>query len=253
MKFFKNSEQDSLAKQQTYELLDTVVAVHPKEPKALALKADFLNKEGQYKESLIYFHRVIALDNSRYLVWEQMLLVEQRLELYSEMAMDSKEALKLFPQQPSLYYLSGLSNLEIQNYAKAEEHMKMGMNFVFDQNTKSDFYTLLAQSEFRQHKFGPAEDHFDMAIKLNPLNALALKNYAFYLAYHEKELEKAKTMASKALEIQPNDANYIYTFAFVLFKSGEIEQAKKWIKDGISKYPENKKLQLLDQEVNKNE
>ncbi len=253
LKFFKNSEKDSLAKEHTYELLDTVVAVHPKEPKALALKADFLNKEGHYEDALIYFHRVIALDNSRYLVWEQMLLVEQRLKLYSDMAEDSKQALKLFPQQPNLYFFSGLSNLEIQNYAQAEEHLKMGLNFVFDQNTKSDFYTLLAQSEFRQHKFGPAKDHFEMAIKLNPLNALALRNYAFYLAYNDNELEQAKTMASKALEIQPNDANYIYTFAFVLFKSGEIEQAKKWIQDGMLKYPENKKLQLLDQEVNKNE
>lgn len=253
LKFFKNSSQDGIAKQQTYELLDIVEKAHPKEPKALAMKADFLNKEGKYTEALDYFHRVIALDNSRYLVWEQMLLIEKRLELYKDLAEDSKQALTLFPQQPSLYYFSGIANIEIQQYAQAEKHLKMGINFVFDQNTKSDFYSLLATSEFRQHKFGPAEDHFDMAVKLNPLNSEALKDYAFYLAYHDKELQQAKSMAIKALEIQPNDANYIYTYAFVLYKSGDLAQAKKWITEGMQTYPENKKLQLLDQEVNRNE
>lgn len=253
LKYFQNSDNDSLVKQHTYELLDTLVAVHPNEPKALAMKADFLNKEGRYEESLIYFHRVIALDSSRYLVWEQMLLIEQRLERYPEMASESDRALRLFPQQSSLYYFNGMANIKIKNYISAENHLKMGLNFVFDEKTKSDFYGLLAEAEFRQHKFGAAEDHFDMAIKLNPLNSLALKDYAFYLAYNEKDLANAKSMASKALEIKPKDADYIYTYAFVLFKSGEKEQAIKWIRDGMAKFPENKKLQLLDQEVNKNE
>lgn len=253
LKFFKNSDQDSLANKHTYELLDIVESVHPKDPKALALKADFLNKEGKYTEALDYFHRVIALDNSRYLVWEQMLFVEKRLKLYKELADDSKQALTLFPQQASLYYLSGFANIEIKEYLQAEKHLKMGMNFVFEQNTKSDFYTLLAVSEFKQHKFGPAEDHFDMAVKLNPLNSAALKEYAFYLAYHDKELQLAKSMAMKALEIEPNEPNYIYTYAFVLYKLDEIDQAKKWIKDGMQTYPDNKKLQLLDQEINRNE
>jgi len=253
LKYFQNSEQDSLSKLHTYELLDTLVAVHPNEPKALAIKADFLNQQGQYKEALDYFHRVIVLDSSRYLVWEQMLLVELRLEKYPEMVTESERALRLFPQQPSLYYFNGLANLKTKNYLQAEKHLKMGLNFVFDEKTKSSFYGLMAQSEFKQHKFGPAEDHFAMAVKLNPLNAEALKDYAYYLAYHNKEIEAAKEMASRALEIEPKDVDYIYTYAFVLFKAGEIAQAKKWIKDGLNKYPQNKKLQLLDQEVNKDE
>jgi len=251
--FFQQSDQDELAKKRTYRLLDTVVAVHPNEPKALAMKADFLNREGKYTEALDYFHRVIALDSSRYLVWEQMLLVEQRLNKYEMMARESERALHLFPQQANLYYFNGLSNLKIKNYAQAEKTLKMGLNFVFDDKTKSDFYAMMAEAEFRQHKFGPAEDHFDMAVKLNPLNATALKDYAYFLAYNGKNIAGAKTMAEKALELKSNDPEFIYTYAFVLFKNGEKDAANRWVKDAIKKFPDNKKLRLLDQEINKNE
>ena len=253
LKYFEKSDSNVVIKAQANELMDTLLVANPKSPKVMALKADMLNRDANYEEAILYFRKVIALDSSRYLVWEQMLLVEQRLQDYQAMANESYRALKLFPQQAILYYFSGQANNKLKNYKKAEEHLKMGLNFVFDQKTKSDFYSLLAEAEFRQHKFGPAEDHFSLAIKDNPLNALALKDYAYFLAYNEKELSKAKRLASTALEIKAEDADYIYTYAFVLFKLGETVEANKWITDGLGKHPENKSLQLLRQEVNKNE
>jgi tetratricopeptide (TPR) repeat protein len=253
MKYFQASVSDESKRAQAVELMDTVLVANPNEPKALAMKADFLNSEGNYKEAIVYFRKVIAVDSTRYLVWEQMLLVEQRLEDYPAMANESSRALRMFPQQPSLYYFSGLANIEIKNYALAEEHLKMGLNFVFDSKYKSDFYGLLAEAEFRQHKFGPAEDHFSRAVKGNPLNARALKDYAYFLAYYDKDLANAKRMASTAMELKPADVDYIYTYGYVLFKNGEIDQAKSWVRKALVNFPDSKKIQLLDQEVNKNE
>ena len=253
IKYFNKGNTNAAYKAQAEELMDTVLVANPNDARALAMKADVLNREGNYKEAIIYFRKVIDADSTLYLVWEQMLLVEQRLENYPSMASESTRALRLFPQQPSLYYFSGIANIEIKEYALAEEHLKMGLNFVFETKFKSEFYGLLAEAEFRQHKFGPAEDHFSIAVKGNPMNARALKDYAYFLAYNNKELEEAKRMATSAYEMRPKDADYIYTYAFVLFKSGDVEQAKKWVKEGLNKFPENKKLQLLDMEVNKNE
>ena len=252
-KYFQESTSDQLKKEQAKELMDTVLISNPNDPKALAIKADFLNAEGNYTEAIIYFRKVITVDSTRYLIWEQMLLVEQRLSDYKAMANESSRALRLFPQQPSLYYFSGIANIEIKNYSLAEEHLKMGLNFVFDKKYKSDFYGLLAEAEFRQHKFGPAEDHFSIAVKGNPLNARALKDYAYYLAYNNKDLSSALRMASTAIEMKPDSPDYVYTYGYVLFKSGEITQAKSWVKKGLTKFPDSKQLQLLDQEVNKNE
>jgi len=253
LKYFNNSAANEKYRLQDEELMDTVLVANPNNAKALAMKADMLNRDGNYKEAIIYFRKVIAADSSIYLVWEQMLLVEQRLEDFPSMANESARALRLFPQQPNLYYFSGLANMEIQKYNIAEEHLKMGLNFVFDKRHKSEFYGLLAEAEFRQHKFGPAEDHFSLAVELNQMNARALKDYAYFLAYNNKELEKAKRLATSAYEMKPNEADYIYTYAFVLFKSGEIEKAKKWVREGVSDFPNHKKLQLLDMEINKNE
>jgi predicted Zn-dependent protease len=85
------------------------------------------------------------------------------------------------------------------------------------------------------------------------LNATALKDYAYFLAYNEKNIAHAKSMAEKALELKNNDPDFIYTYAFVLFKNGEKDTANRWVKDAMKKFPDNKKLRLLDQEINKNE
>jgi tetratricopeptide (TPR) repeat protein len=253
IKYIMASATDSIRKLQANELMDTVLIANPTEPKALALKADLLNEEGNYKEAIIYFHKVIEIDSSRYLVWEQMLLVEERLQNYSDMANESARALRLFPQQPALYLFSGKANIKLENYSQAEEHLKMGLNFVFRENAKSDFYGLLAEAEFRQHKFQDAESHFKRAIEGNPNNAQALKDYAYYLTYYSKDAKKALPIARKAFNLKPDDENYYYVYAYILFKSGDKEQSLKWIKEGLEHFPKSKQLQMLDMEVNKNE
>ena len=253
LKYFEASESNSKMKKQAEELMDTVLVANPNSVKALAMKADFLNRDGDYSNAIIYFRKVIAIDSSRYLIWEQMLLVEDRLKNYTDMANESGRALKLFPQQPALYLFSGKSNIYLSNYSLAEDHLKMGLNFVFDEKSKSDFYGLLAEAEVRQHKYGPAENHFSRAIKGNPQNTQALKDYAYFLAYNDKDYDDAKLMAKEAISMKPNDEDYYYVYAFVLFKAGENGQSKGWIKEGLERFPQSKQLQLLNMEVNKNE
>ena len=251
LKYFDKTETDS--KRQAEELMDIALNTNPQSPKLLALKADYLNKYEKYKEAIVYFRKVIALDSTRYLVWEQMLLVEERLHDYQSMANESGRALKMFPQQPALYLFSGKANVEIANYSKAEEHLRMGLNFVFEEKSKSDFYGLLAESEFRQHKNGDAEDYFKRAIKGNPTNAEALNYYAYFLAFSGKEFERAEQMSEQAVKMNPQRADFAYTYAYVLFKSGQKAKAKTWINKALKQFPDNIDLKLLDMEVNKNE
>ena len=253
LKYFEASTQNAKKKEQAEELMDTVLFANPNSPKAFAMKADYLNQNGDYKDAIIYFRKVIAIDSTRYLVWEQMLLVEERLHNYSAMANESSRALKMFPQQPTLYLFSGKANVKIANYTLAEEHLKMGLNFVFEEKSKSEFYALLAEAEFRLHDFGPAEAHFKRAVKGDPANTEALNYYAYYLAYNNKDIERAKQMSKEAIRRSPNNVDYLYTRAFVLFKSGDNNQANILLDTSLKQFPNNKQLQLLKMEVNKNE
>lgn len=66
---------------------------------------------------------------------------------------------------------------------------------------------------------------YDQSICLNPNNALALNNYAYFLALQRQDLEMAQTMGYTASVLNPSVSN-IDTYAYVLFCQRNYEGAK---------------------------
>ncbi len=63
------------------------------------------------------------------------------------------------------------------------------------------------------------------AIKCDTASAIALNNYAYFLARKSTNLDKALAMINKAIELQPNDVNNLDTKAWVLFKMKRYQEA----------------------------
>ena len=66
-------------------------------------------------------------------------------------------------------------------------------------------------------------------MKEDPDNVLVLNNYGYYLSEQEIELEKAKKMSYKTVEKEPNNATYLDTYAWILYKLNDFENAKIYI------------------------
>jgi tetratricopeptide (TPR) repeat protein len=69
---------------------------------------------------------------------------------------------------------------------------------------------------------------------LKPDEVFVLNNYAYYLALRKEQLPKAAQMAKHANELQPNNASFEDTYAWVLFKMANYEQALIWIELALS-------------------
>ncbi len=67
-------------------------------------------------------------------------------------------------------------------------------------------------------------------LKINPLNSIVLNNYAYYLSLRNENLEKAKQMAEKSVEVDPYNSNNLDTYAWVLYKLADYKNALEWIK-----------------------
>jgi tetratricopeptide (TPR) repeat protein len=64
-------------------------------------------------------------------------------------------------------------------------------------------------------------------IKQNPNDALALNNRAYFLALARKNIDQALVDVRKALRIQPDQATYRDTLAYLLYLTGEFEAARR--------------------------
>jgi Tfp pilus assembly protein PilF len=71
-----------------------------------------------------------------------------------------------------------------------------------------------------------------------------LNNYSYYLAERGEKLSDAKRWSKKAIDNNPDNATFLDTYAWVLFRIGAFEEAEKYILIAIEKGGKN------DPEVN---
>ncbi len=221
-------------KEEAFELANLLIEAHPDEAKAYSIYADLLYQDKLYEEARDAFRQVIAIDSSRYLVWEQLLFVESELNDPKAMADESARAILLFPQQPLLYLFSGLANVQLNNYEKAAEDLSTGVNFVVGNNILlGQFYAYMGDAYFQLDNHKKSDESYDKALRIDPANSIVLNNYAYYLSLREEKLSKAEKMAKKAVEYDPENSANMDTYGWVLYKLGKYEEALTWIGKAI--------------------
>ena len=75
---------------------------------------------------------------------------------------------------------------------------------------------------------------FKKALQEYRYNATALNNWAYELCEMGEDLELALEMSSQACEEEPSVPTYLDTKAWILFKMGDIQEAKKIMRQAIS-------------------
>jgi len=221
-------------KDEAFELAAILIKAHPDDPKAHSIYADFLVQDKRYAEARETFLKVISLDSTKYLVWEQLLYVESELGDNPAIVAESKRALELFPEQPMLYLFAGASSFQMKDFEAAAKYFKNGANFVVGNDKMlAQFYSYLGDTYFQLKDHQHSDEAYEKALKIEPSNALVLNNYAYYLSLRNVDLDKAEQMAKKAVELDPGNGSNQDTYGWVLFKLGHYEEAKEWIEKAI--------------------
>lgn len=235
VKYFQITESYPELKVQVYELLDILLIVHPKEAKAYAMNADFLNRDKKYVEARNSFRRVLELDSSKYLIWEQLLLVESDLKDYDALINEGERAMELFPEQVLPYLFTGMGYYNLKDYVRTIEVVKLGLNFVGN-NKAAELQLLIflgdSYHNVKNHEL--SDKAYDEVLALDPENIYILNNYAYYLSIRNTKLEKAEKMSKKSNELKNNSSTFQDTYAWVLYKMEKYEDAKVWIEKAMN-------------------
>lgn len=221
-------------KNDAFDLIRILIDTHPEDPKPYSVYGDFLKREGKINEAIEQFEKVISIDNSKYLVWEQLLLLYSENNDFESMREKTHMAIELFPEQPLLYLMNGAANMQQKKYDAAIVSLEKGVKFIIDNDPFfAQFYTYLGDAYYQNENAEESFKAYDKALIYDPNNIYVLNNYSYYLSLKEKDLEKAKLMAKKATKIEPNSSTYLDTYGWVLYKLGEYEEAKNNIEKSI--------------------
>jgi tetratricopeptide (TPR) repeat protein len=233
LQYFQLSESKPEFKEQAYTLNKIVVETHPDDAKGWSMYGDFLYRDNRNKEASDAFRKVIHLDSSKYVVWEQLLLLDSELNDDTSMLTDSYRAMDLFPDQAEPYLYNGFANTRLKNLSNAIKSLKAGISFATGNEMIVKFQTSIGDALYKMKDYDGAFEAYEKALKLDPENVYILNNYSYYLALQNRNLNRAEELAQKLNNIEKNKALYEDTYAWVFFKQENFTEAKSWAEKAL--------------------
>jgi Tfp pilus assembly protein PilF len=119
---------------------------------------------------------------------------------------------------------------------KWEESIKIleeGADYIVNNiRMEEQFYSFLGDAYNQIKDDANSDKYYEKVLKLNPDNDYVLNNYAYFLSLRNQDLERAATMAKRAVELKPGTANQD-TYGWVLYQMGNYDEAAIMIKKAI--------------------
>jgi len=232
---FENEE----IKAEAFMLLQILVETHPDEAKSHSMYADFLYQNEEYRTATEELKEVIALDSTKYLVWEEYLLCWLNLESYDTLQINVEKTLEFFPEQAMVYLISAIAFIQEEEYEKAIEKLNTGSYFVgSEKKLSNDFNSMLGDAYHHTGEDALSDKHYDKVLEKQPLNLHVLNKYSYNLSLRGERLDDAEMMIKKVLGYKPNNPQYLDTYAWILYKKQKYEEAEEAILKAIDNFDE---------------
>jgi tetratricopeptide (TPR) repeat protein len=155
-------------------------------------------------------------------------LAQIEMDKSSEALATLDKARRKFTQSFDLEFFTGLAYSRQKAFAEALQHYTAAeviAKATDPQQLNKGFYFQLGAAYERKGDYAQAESYFEKCLQLEPDFAEALNYLGYMWAEHGEKLDKARELIEKALKAEPNNAAYLDSLAWVLFKQKQVQQA----------------------------
>lgn len=152
------------------------------------------------------------------------------------------------PEEMAFYYYQGMAYYIKDDYDNALNTFRNGIDVITDKSDPaivSDFYSLMGDLLYKKDRKDEAYAAYDSCLQWKDNNISCLNNYAYYLSLDEREMEKAERMSYRTIKAEPENANYLDTYAWILFLQGRTAEAKIYIEQAL-KHDEDASAVILE-------
>ena len=213
-------------------------AVHPESPVGFAILGDLFSIAGKKSEAADAYTKAAAHETRDFRVWENLLSADNETRRFDSLIVHGVRATELFPTHSVFYLYLSSALVQKKRYKEAIEYLETGRSYLSGNNeTMLEFWRLLGDAYHYNAKHDLSDKAFDEALKINPDNTYVLNNYAYYLSLRGEKLDLAERLSKHSLQLQPEEANFQDTYAWVLYKLGKYQEAEVYIAKAAAKSP----------------
>lgn len=171
--------------------------------------------------------------------------VQARLQLLSyaakrndldEMIAICSTAIDYSPEILEFYYYKAAALYQKDKHDEALQTYRMATRQIAkDSSTElvSDIFAAMGDLYNEQGLHDEAYLCYDSALVYNPSNVLVMNNYAYNLSEEGIQLEKAEQMSLRTIKAEPENATYLDTYAWVLYKLQRYDEALKYMEKAL--------------------
>ena len=237
------AEEDTT--QRINNLFTALIEQHPHEAKIHQLYSEYFFTKKDFKgaiEQLSYSLDVNPTDADG---WRNMVILNMMDDNYPAAVKASEKALEYNPDNIDLKrYVAGCYH-QMGEYDKAIDAYQKTLLQVdsTDVEVMAEIITGMGDAYSEMGEPEKTVECYERALKLDPLNSGTLNNYAYFLAQRAEDLDRAERMAALAVKDQPDNANFIDTYAWVYFAKKDYSMALLYIKSAVEKDEDNHLLE----------
>ncbi|MBQ9473141.1 MAG: tetratricopeptide repeat protein [Bacteroidales bacterium] len=248
--FYTEKEFFETYAEQTGALMDIAVAQCDDPSEYAAIYGHILMGHGRYNDAIAQYTTALRKDSTDYKIWEGLLVSLHTLvfEKHDSTLRDSlqhhaQRANKLFPTHTLPYYLlAHLANDRGDLGAAVKLLRRAEMSGFSKGYLEPECYALLTECLYAQKNYQEAFATYDSYLKRRPDDMWMLNNYAYRLAEQGQQLDKAEQMSRTTVKAEPNNPSFLDTYAWILYKQGRNDEAKKYMEQAYRQYPSPDKM-----------
>lgn len=218
-----------------YDALIKLLYIHyPVSKEVALLYIQHQIKSGNIENALSLCKQIIDYKNPKTEDFTRVIDIENYLNRPDSALFYTNLALKYFPRNGELLIARGSFAYNKKDYDGALEHFNEALKYADNDTLRSRLWGSIGDVEYNRERSKQSYKAYEKALKFYGENAIVLNNYAYYLSIEEHDLERALTMANRANELSANNATYLDTKAWVLYKLGRYSEAKKVMQQALS-------------------
>lgn len=243
--YLSDEDQVSAYSRELSNVIEVLAETHPEESDISLMAADFYIQTQDYNRAYHHLKNYLKLQKGTYNIYMQTIMLANAAGLSDELLDICEKALQEYPDSTDIRFFRGIA---LYQSGKYEDLIANFRGIKADDFSNPDYASqvamLIAEAYYRTGNFEKSDSIFESLIREEPDNYIVLNNYSYYLAERGDKLDQAKAWSYMVVTKNPDNATYLDTYAWVLYKLRSFEEAERYILFALDKGGEN------DPEVN---
>lgn len=230
------------------ELISTLLLRYPNEKEVVDMQGTHMILSGDAGQALIFYKLHLNDQPPQLDYFRTVIDMEIFFKRPDSVDLYVKRALRLFPNETDLYVSRAHAQVYAGNCRRGVRDYTRALKYARTDSMRSQIWGFIgdawhqlgeesqggsAQARCRRKCF----EAYDRALGYNYDNASVLNNYAYFTCEQTddpKRLDQAFAMAARAVELGENNSTTLDTYAWVLFKLGRLQEARRAMQQAIS-------------------